>query len=242
LSGAVGSTGVVVVRGADGVARTVHVKRSAAGTGSPQREGEVVRVLPRNIGYADLERLEVADVPAMFERLRDTAGIIFDMRGYPRGTAWAIAPRLNTRKPPFVAIFERPVMTAGSTTERAMFTQAIPSGSGWIYTKPTAMLIDERAISQSEHTGLFLKGANGTVFVGSATSGANGDVTTTTLPGGLRVSFTGQDVRWADGHQLQRVGLVPDVMVKPTLAGIRAGRDEVLDRAVETLAKAGGRQ
>ena len=52
------------------------------------------------------------------------------------------------------------------------------------------------------------------------------------LPGGLSVQFTGIEVRHADGRQLQRVGLPIDVAVRPTLAGIRAGRDEVLERAL----------
>ena len=49
------------------------------------------------------------------------------------------------------------------------------------------------------------------------------------------MQFSGHDVRQADGRQLQRVGLVPDIEVRPTIAGIRAGRDEVLDRAVKYL-------
>ena len=95
------------------------------------------------------------------------------------------------------------------------------------------MLIDERTVSQAEHTGLFLRAANHTAFVGSPTNGANGDVTWFFVPGDIRVSLTGQGVRHPDGSQLQRVGLVPDVEVRPTIAGIRAGRDEVLERAVE---------
>ncbi len=97
------------------------------------------------------------------------------------------------------------------------------------------MLIDERAISQSEHSGLFFEAAADTVFIGTPSAGANGDVTTLTLPGGLQMSFTGHDVRHADGRQLQRLGLQPQVRIAPTLAGIRAGKDEVLDRAVEYL-------
>jgi hypothetical protein len=31
------------------------------------------------------------------------------------------------------------------------------------------------------------------------------------------------------------VGIVPDVAVKPTIAGIRAGRDEVLEEAVRRI-------
>jgi C-terminal processing protease CtpA/Prc len=47
--------------------------------------------------------------------------------------------------------------------------------------------------------------------------------------------MTGHEVRHANGKQLQRVGLQPDVRVAPTIAGIAAGRDEVLDRAVEFI-------
>ena len=97
------------------------------------------------------------------------------------------------------------------------------------------MLIDERAISQSEHTALGFEQVADTVFVGTPTAGANGDVTSFFLPGGMQVYFTGHDVRHADGRQLQRVGILPDVEVAPTLAGIRAGRDEVLERAVAYL-------
>ena len=97
------------------------------------------------------------------------------------------------------------------------------------------MLIDERTISQAEHTGLFFEAANGTKFIGSPTQGANGDVTNFWLPGGISVRFSGQGVWHADGRQLQRVGLQPTVEVRPTLAGIRAGKDEVLDRAIEYL-------
>jgi len=36
---------------------------------------------------------------------------------------------------------------------------------------------------------------------------------------------------------LQKVGLVPDVFVKPTIKGIRENRDEVLDKAIKYLKK-----
>ena len=118
------------------------------------------------------------------------------------------------------------------------FLQPIPDrGAKPLYKGKTVMLIDERAVSQSEHTGLFFEAANGTTFIGSPTMGANGDVTALTLPGGLVVSFSGHDVRHADGRQLQRVGLVPHIEVRPTLKGIREGRDEVLERAKKFLAE-----
>jgi C-terminal processing protease CtpA/Prc len=235
LSGDDNSALKVTVRGADGRPREVTLPTGRRFGTREQRDGPVTRLLDHNIGYADLDRLEVADVPKMFEQFAGAAGIILDMRGYPRGTAWAIAPRINTRKPAAAALFYRPLLVAGSQRERLSFLQELPPTTTPVYDRPTVMLIDERAISQAEHTGLFFKAANGTTFIGSPTNGANGDVTTMVLPGNLRVSFTGHDVRWPDGRQLQRKGLQPDVEVRPTLAGIRAGRDEVLERAVDWL-------
>ena len=97
------------------------------------------------------------------------------------------------------------------------------------------MLIDDRAISQAEHTALFFEAANDITFVGTATAGANGDVTSFLVPGGFRVGFTGHDVRHADGRQLQRVGIQPHIQAAPTIKGIRSGRDEVLERALAHL-------
>ncbi len=49
------------------------------------------------------------------------------------------------------------------------------------------------------------------------------------------MSFTGQAVRHADGRQLQRVGLKPDILAKVTIAGIREGRADVLDAGIKYL-------
>jgi C-terminal processing protease CtpA/Prc len=178
----------------------------------------------------------------MFETFKGARGIIFDMRGYPQGTAWHIAPRLCQKPNTVGALFERPVAmwphgSAESGEQRVtyMFEQIIPPLSGWVYTNRTVMLIDERTISQAEHTGLFFEAANGTTFVGSRSNGANGDVTNIVLPGGIRVGFSGQAVKHSDGRQLQRIGLIPHVEVKPTIQGIRSGRDEVLERAIDHL-------
>lgn len=240
LRGADGSTAILQLRDGAGAAREVKLNRRTdyGSSDLPERNGEATRILPGNIGYADLDRLAVPEVDAMFERFKDTKAIIFDMRGYPLGTAWSIAPRLSERPAPIAAQFRRPLVMAledNVTDERSttQFLQHIPRSAKWKYTHKTIMLIDERTGSQAEHTGLFLKAANNTTFIGSPTNGANGDVTFFFLPGDIRVSFSGQGVRHADGRQLQRIGLVPDIAIKPTVAGIRAGRDEVLERAVE---------
>ncbi len=234
LTGPEGSESTLGVRDASGKLLQVRFTRSRK---SLQKEnpGEAYRVLEGNIGYADLTRLQVADVEPMFEKLKSTRALILDMRGYPNGTAWALTPYLNTRGARYGAVFERNLVSGEDETARYKFFQELPRASVPLYRGRTVMLIDERAISQAEHTGLFLEAANGTTFIGSPTAGANGDITNLLLPGGISVTFTGHDVRHVDGAQLQRVGLRPHVYVRPTLDGLRTGRDEVLERALRYL-------
>lgn len=237
LYGANGSTAVLELRDANGT-RKVSVARVPFYNVNRLSSEPPYRVLPGNIGYADLTRLTVPQVVSMFAALGGTKAIIFDMRGYPNGTAWPIAPRINTKKAKVGAVFRRPMFT-GSNWNPDMpagyyFEQPIPKNTSGkpLYTGKIVMLIDDRAISQSEHTALFFEQASDITFIGTTTAGANGDVTSYNLPGGIFVRFTGHDVRHADGRRLQRVGIQPDITIVPTLAGLRAGKDEVLDRAI----------
>jgi C-terminal processing protease CtpA/Prc len=243
LNGAEGSACKLTLRGADGKEKEVELPRRAAfykALPPPPAKREVFEILPGNLGYVDLTRLERDQIDAMLERLKGTKAIIFDMRGYPRGVFYALAPRLNVKNARYAAMFQRPVVSgraAGSGERSFSFLQRIEPTDKWKYQGKTVMLIDERAQSQAEHTGLFLEAACGPTFIGSHTAGANGDITSAALPGGLTVGFGGHDVRHADGRQLQRVGLVPHVEVKPTIKGVREGKDEVLERAIKVLEK-----
>lgn len=241
MNGPVGSKLRLTLRGRDNALRQVELERRHEDFTTlyhRERDGEIIRILPGNIGYVDLDRLTFDKVDPMFEQLKDTRGIIFDMRGYPYGTIWAIAPRLADESC-VVALFETPSPGHGSPAPSAeAFVQKLePAPPGQAkFSRRTVMLMDERTMSQAEHTGLYLKAANQTTFVGSQTAGANGEITSILLPGGTTLGFTGQSVRFPDGRQLQRVGLTPDVEVKPTIEGIRAGRDEVLEAALRLFA------
>jgi C-terminal processing protease CtpA/Prc len=226
----------VALMGADGAAK--HVSMPCVAWFRPPRSGPVVRTLG-DVGYVDLERLEPSQVDAMFEKLAGTRGIVFDMRGYPHGIAWFLAAHLKTDPAPAVAALTSTMLVAPPTYQDEAHIDSrqtltvVPSMKK--YTGKTVMLIDDRAMSAAEHTGLMLEAANGTKFVGSPSAGANGYTTWVCLPGNLCVTFSGAGVRHGDGRQLQRVGLQPDIPVRPTIAGVRAGTDEVLERAVTYL-------
>lgn len=71
--------------------------------------------------------------------------------------------------------------------------------------------------------------------MGSTTAGADGNVSTIKLPGNLNAIFTGLGVYYPDKSETQQIGIVPDIEVKSTIQGIREGRDEVLEAAINYL-------
>ena len=235
------------VRAADGAVRDVELARSSSimdpkWSALMERSTPITQVLPSGYGYVDLDRLQAGEVDKMFETIKNTPAVIFDMRGYPNGTAWAIAPRLTEKKNVVAALFSRPLLEATNLSSSEVadapsysFAQRIPERQGDVYRGKVVVLINEDAISQSEHTCLFFETATDVTFIGTPSAGANGDVTTMVLPGNLTVSFSGHDVRHADGRQLQRVGIQPTIRVERTIRGVIEGRDEILDAAIKFL-------
>lgn len=206
-------------------------------TVKPDRTGPKYFVLPGNVGYVDFDRIDPSEVGAMFDALKRTRAIVFDNRGYPQGAAWAAAPRLTAAAQTRAALFDTPLVTGpiDDTQGDAQmlpvfreFYQLLPVSQDWKYLKPTVMLVDERSISQAEHSALFFREANHTAFVGMPTQGANGDVTGMTVPGGVTLYFSGEGVRHVSGDRLQRLGIVPDVRAEPTASDIARNNDVVL--------------
>jgi C-terminal processing protease CtpA/Prc len=105
------------------------------------------------------------------------------------------------------------------------------------YTGKVAILVDEASISQAEYTAMAFRAAGNAIVVGSTTMGADGNVSQIPLPGGLNTAISGIGVFYPDKKPTQRIGIIPDFEVKPTIAGIRAGRDEVLEEALRQIRK-----
>ncbi|HEX6046146.1 MAG TPA: S41 family peptidase [Pyrinomonadaceae bacterium] len=235
------------LQGANGEVRDVELARSQTIMDPKwptlmERSTPIVQVLPSGYGYVDLDRLQAGEVDKMFETIKNTPAVIFDMRGYPNGTAWTVAPRLTEKKNVIGALFSRPILEAtnlsnGEVADSASyaFSQRLPERQGDVYRGKVVVLINEDAISQAEHTCLFLETATNVTFIGTPTAGANGDVTNMVLPGNLVVGFSGHNVRHADGRQLQRLGIQPHIRVERTIRGVTEGRDEILDAAVKFL-------
>ena len=204
------------------------------------QQGKVWKKITDNIGYVDLGRLEVPQVDSMFSELNNTDAIIIDNRSYPRGTAWTLINYVT----------DRPVRSARGTTVIADSPEPLSvtvQESIWElpvtpkrrYKGKIIILVNETTQSQAEYTCMMLQGASKNVtIIGSQTAGADGDITTILLPGGIQTAFSGHGIHYPDGRPTQGIGIVPDIKVVPTVKGIKAGKDEVLERAIQ-FAKTG---
>jgi C-terminal processing protease CtpA/Prc len=237
LLGAEGSTVDLRIRGASGSERHVRLGRTTRGA-REVRSTPVYGMLASGHGYMDLARLECDQVDAAFEALAGTAALIFDVRGRTRDAMEAIAGHLSSEaiETAHVERLQRGVPGPGDASRLEYASMSRPTDVPR-YAGRVVALIDARAISQAESMCLVLENATaGTaVFVGAPTNGANGDLTNVELPGEVALYFSGQSVSHPDGRELQRAGFQPDIHVEPTLEGVRAGRDEVLERALRFL-------
>ena len=100
---------------------------------------------------------------------------------------------------------------------------------------PKIFLTDGRAISYAESCMGIVEAFKLGEIVGTPTAGTNGNVNPFKLPGDYRVSWTGMKVLKHDGSQHHGVGIQPTIRLERTIQGIREGRDEQLDKALELL-------
>jgi len=94
-------------------------------------------------------------------------------------------------------------------------------------------LVNEESVSRSEFIAMAFQTADNVITVGNQTAGADGDVVVSEYLGGYRTAITGTGILYPDGTETQRKGVKIDVEIKPTINGLREGRDEVLEKAIE---------
>jgi len=168
------------------------------------------------------------------DEAKDTQGLIIDIRNYPSEfMVFALGQHLVYESTPFARFTIGDLANPGAfhwTDPPLALSPANPRYEGKI-----VILIDEVSQSQAEYTTMALRSAPGTIVVGSTTAGADGNVSQISLPGGLRTMISGIGVFYPDKTPTQRVGIVPDVVARPTIRGIRQGRDEVLEVALRQI-------
>jgi hypothetical protein len=218
-----------------GPAREVVVLCNAAQLVAEERPNAMAESRP-GIWYVDLTRVTAAQLTPALPSLALAKGIVFDLRGYPTDAGvvllrhlidkpendrWMHVPRITR---PFGQV--ESWQSVGWNLQPA--TPQLP--------RRRIFLTDGRAISYAESVMGYVKDRQLATIIGGPTAGTNGNIVTFTTPGGFAITFTGMRVTGHDGRaQHHMIGIAPDIRLEPTLAGVRAGRDELLERALAHL-------
>ncbi|MEA2563289.1 MAG: hypothetical protein QOH06_4793 [Acidobacteriota bacterium] len=210
------------------LSRDTPYERLVAGTPFPP----VAEPRP-GIVYVDLGRIEEKDFEPLLPRLAAARGVVFDLR---RGSNVSNAVlSLVTERTISSSKWQVPVVMKPDRREVEWMTTywTIPPKQPRI--RRAAFLIDGRSDGFSETLlGMIEEHRLGEI-VGARSGGSNGSVNRTDLPGGYRLLWTGQRVLKHDGSPLHGIGISPTVPAARTLKGIAAGRDEIVEKAIEAL-------
>jgi C-terminal processing protease CtpA/Prc len=201
----------------------------------PLKDDKSYRLLDKNIGYVTLQNIKEEDVPEIRKQFIDTKGIIVDIRNYPSTfVPFLLGSFFTSKFAPFVTFTNGNVNNPGEFTFGKLLK--IPSKHK-TYKGKVVVIVNELTQSSAEYTTMAFRAGENTTVIGSTTAGADGNVSSILLPGNIRTMISGIGVFYPDKTQTQRVGIVPDIEVKPTIIGIKNGKDEPLEKAIELILK-----
>jgi len=202
-------------------------------TGTHDSPGPTFRLLSKDVAYLKLSSVKAADAAQYVESARGTKGLIIDIRNYPSEfVVFALGSLLVDKATEFARFTVGDLVNPGAFHWGA--TESLAPHAPH-YGGKVVILVDAVSQSSAEYTAMAFRSAPGAVVVGSTTAGADGNVSPIPLPGGFQTMVSGIGVFYPDKRPTQRVGIVPDIAVTPTIAGIRAGRDEVLEAAIRQI-------
>ncbi len=205
---------------------------------------ESIKEITETILYVKLYTLSTNDTTELETKLMKFKNIIFDMRGYP---SYSFSDMLTLLKQLCKKeIFDWgkvkiPIISYNPASEENNFfvfkTLISESKASPKFDNKIVVLVNDETQSYAEAISDALRVNSDAILIGSNTAGANGDVTFMSLPGNLDLMFSQMDVLISDGTSMQKVGLNPDIVVNPTINGIRSGRDELIEKAIEYFNK-----
>ena len=188
------------------------------------------RMLNDTVAYIVPQNLTKENVDLIMIEAMDSKHMIIDLRCYPAYfPLYEFGKYLYPKPTPFFKATQTSLNFPGTFLYSAPMT--VGEKNSDYYKGKIYILVNEYTQSSAEfHTMAWSAGENATV-IGSTTAGADGNVSELILPCGMRTSFSGLGIYYPDNTNTQRVGVRIDIEVKPTIQGIKEGRDEVMEKA-----------
>ncbi|GAB3202949.1 C-terminal processing protease CtpA/Prc [Pontibacter aydingkolensis] len=213
------------------------LSRMKAVSALPQSDN--IKELADGVMYINIDTAPMEEIKKFMPQLQQSKAIICDLRGYPNGNHELIQYLMSSADTSRRWI-QIPQIIYPDQEKLVDYEKA-----NWLMkpkrpqlTAKIIFLIDGSAISYAESYMSFIEHYKLATIVGQPTAGTNGNVNPFTLPGGYYISWTGMKVQKHDGSQHHGVGILPNVYVEKTIQGMREGRDEFLEKAMEIATKA----
>lgn len=193
------------------------------------------KIMAGNIGYIYPGKLKNEDFEKVKNELRNTKGIIIDMRCNPAvNMPGTYAEWLSSKTHEFAKFSVPYVDIPGMFNYRESITNTV-NGSNNYYKGKVVVIVNDLTHGSGEYAAMALAASSKTIVLGSTTGGADGYVSAFILPGGVRTMMSGVGVLYPDGTETQRKGLKINKVVRPTIKGVKAGKDELLDQAIKII-------
>jgi C-terminal processing protease CtpA/Prc len=192
--------------------------------------------IDKDIAYINNGSIKRKELPEIFKKIQNAKALIIDDRNYPSEfVLFVLSKHLQPKSSPFVKFSKGSIKTPGLF----VYTDYTKSGinNSDYFKGKVIILVNETTQSSAEYHAMAYRTAPNATVIGSTTAGADGNVSSIRLPGGISTMISGIGVYYPDGRETQRIGIVPDIEVKPTIEGIKNGKDEVLEKAIEFIRK-----
>lgn len=190
--------------------------------------------------YFEFSSLKADEIPALMEAHKNTRGMVFDLRNYNNNAALLKIFDYLLTKPQHFGI-----KTHADFSQPGKFCfvdNIIDKGYKYAgkenpdaYKGQVIVLINEYTQSAAELWAMIFKKIPGVIFVGSQTAGADGNKTFIKLTDGNELVFSGLGIYYPDGTETQRIGIKPDIIVRPNVESIRSKNDLLLLKAFELI-------
>lgn len=187
------------------------------------------------IAYINQGSLKDSHLPIIWEEIKNTNGLIIDARYSP---TYAPLDSLCNYLYPKKTTYSQ--FTVGNIKSPGLFTFGMVDSTGKeninYYKGKVIILVNENTQSASEYHVMAYQKVPNSLVIGSTTAAADGNISPMFyLPGEIMTLISGVGVYYPNGGETQRIGIVPDIEVKPTIEGIKKGRDELIEKAIELI-------
>lgn len=223
------------VRSPTGAVRKVVARRSRPAFVAVDDGSEPIRQIAPDIVYVDGSRATDEDILEQAKTVLQSPGVIVDLR----------SPFTDLGMPTLGWLVDAPA----ETSEQYVLTPVHPDFHEIIARRITTrvtpnpgramgkfvFLVGPQTRGDAEFAALTAQDFDLGFLVGTHTAGAAGRPADGVLPGGLRIQWTGLDVRAASGTEIFGRGVPPDVEAPRTRSAARAGQDPAVDAAVRLL-------